>query len=173
MILNNFKKILLEGILNSNSTGSTTPVAPSMFTLRNTANTNRACLVESESKFNSMLNAFNHFATNNSSTSLFIKCGFGTTPVTADDYALDMNLGLTCLSCTGGVNNGVKTITATFNNATGSDATITEVGLFINFIYSGSATDSFMIKRKVLDTPISIPAGESRAVVYELSLGDE
>ena len=173
MILNNFKKILLNAILNSNSTESTAPVAPSFIHLRNTNNVNRTCLVGSESNFNSMLNAFNHFSTNNGSTSLFIKCGYGTTPVTADDYALDMDLGLTCLSCTGGVNDGVKTVTATFNNNTGADATITEVGLFVNFIYSGSATDVFMIKRKVLDTPISIPAGESRAVVYELSLGDE
>lgn len=173
MVLNNFKNILIAGILNSNSTGSTAPVAPNFVYLRNTANQNRVCLISSESNFNSMLNALNHFATDNSSTSLHIKCGYGTTPVTADDYALDMDLALTCQSCTGGVSNGIKTVTATFNNNTGSDATITEVGLFINFIYSGSATDVFMIKRKVLDTPISIPAGESRAVVYELSLGDE
>lgn len=173
MILNNFKEILINGVLNSNSTGTTAPTATTFVYLRNISNQNRTCIISSENNFNSMLNALNHFATNNSSTSLHIECGYGTTPVTADDYALDMHLGLTCLSCTGGINNGVKTITATFNNGTGADATITEVGLFINFIYSGSATDAFMIKRKVLDTPITIPAGESRAVVYELSLGDE
>ena len=172
MILNNFKTILINGVLNSNSTGTTAPTTTNFVYLRNTSNQNRVCLISSESNFNSMLNALNHFSTDNSSTSLHIKCGYGTTPVTADDYFLDMNLNLTCVSCTGGINNGVKTVTATFNNGTGADATITEVGLFVNFIYNGSATDVFMIKRKVLDTPITIPAGESRAVVYELSLED-
>jgi hypothetical protein len=67
----------------------------------------------------------------------------------------------------------VKTYTATFSNSGTSDITVTETGYASRFVwsyYDGNLKyDDFLMDRTVLETPITIPAGESRTVTYELS----
>jgi len=51
------------------------------------------------------------------------------------------------------------------NNST-SDVTVTEVGVF--GAVNASSTSVFMIDRTVLNTPITIPAGQSRSITVAI-----
>lgn len=102
--------------------------------------------------------------------------GTGSTAPTADDYCLELPIttNLSCDSVSVSRTSLIKTYTATFTNSGSSDITVTEVGfiVYINYehTYSSSfSADDFLMDRTVLETPITIPAGESRTVTYELS----
>jgi hypothetical protein len=101
--------------------------------------------------------------------------GTGTTAPTADDYRLEspITTNLSCDSVSVSRTSLIKTYTATFTNSGSSDITVTEVGFMIYIFYNYSTTtensDHFLMDRTVLETPITIPAGESRTVTYELS----
>jgi hypothetical protein len=101
--------------------------------------------------------------------------GTGTTAPTADDYRLEspITTNLSCDSVSVSRTSLIKTYTATFTNSGSSDITVTEVGFMIYIFYNYSSTtensDHFLMDRTVLETPITIPAGESRTVTYELS----
>lgn len=92
-----------------------------------------------------------------------------------EDFRLESQIttNLSCDSVSVSRNTTVKTYTATFSNSGTSDITVTEVGYVsrINYTYSNRRDiyDDFLMDRTVLETPITIPAGESRTVTYELS----
>ena len=106
--------------------------------------------------------------------------GSGTTPPTADDYSLEERItsnasGTATISGDYIDSDGNPTLkmVVTITN-TGSDSiTISEIGFFqsINAATSVSASGSdavFMLDRTLLNTPVSIPAGESAAITYTL-----
>ncbi|MBQ4030113.1 MAG: hypothetical protein II625_00030, partial [Bacilli bacterium] len=80
---------------------------------------------------------------------------------------------LSCDSVSVSRNTTVKTYTATFSNSGISDITVTEIGYVSRIIYTYSnwdyIYDDFLMDRTVLDTPVTIPAGESRTITYTLS----
>lgn len=92
-----------------------------------------------------------------------------------EDFRLESQIttNLSCDSVSVSRNTTVKTYTATFSNSGTSDITVTEIGYVSRIIYTYSnwnhIYDNFLMDRTVLDTPITIPAGESRTVTYELS----
>lgn len=115
-------------------------------------------------------------------TSAGIAVGTGSTPATVDDYCLESMI-------TSGITASIPaTATATYDGTnkqyvvskditianTGSDAvTISEIGIFVQGKYSdsiGSTASSnavILADRTVLESPVTIPAGESGVVRYE------
>lgn len=173
MLTKNAKKLLLYYLMNSSQTSTSNPTpATGGFSLTNIDGSDKTAYPTDSSVF-SLINSFNHMVTAPTTNSItFIRCGTGTTPATEDDYKLESYVtGLTNDSVVTAVSGRVskKTYTATFSNTTGADITVTEIGFFTNCYYnSATQNDNFLLDRIVLETPITIPAGESKAITYEL-----
>lgn len=105
----------------------------------------------------------------------YLMLGTGTTTPTADDYCLESPIytNLSCDSVSVSRTSLTKTYTATFANSGSSDITVTEVGFIAYILYTytpnDERSDTFLMDRTVLDTPVTIPAGESRTITYTLS----
>lgn len=172
MLTKNAKKLILNYIMNSNGTGSSNPdPTATEITLTNISGADKTTGLNYFSVF-SFINSLNHMRTAPTTNSItFIRVGTGTTEATEDDYKLETYAtGLTCDSVVTAIgSNNTKTYTATFSNTTDSDITVTEIGFFTNCYYRTSVeNDNFLLDRIVLTTPITIPAGESKAITYEL-----
>lgn len=88
--------------------------------------------------------------------------GSGTTPATSADYSLADPLEIVVNTdiC---VDNIKMYLAATIYNNTQNEVNINEVGRTLNT----SATE-VLISRKVLNTPITIGAGETKTITYEI-----
>lgn len=170
MVTNNFKKILFGGILRSTSNSSGIPTFNAISLVDKDGNsidiTNMAYGNIGFDQ-NSMLNAFNHIASSESNGVITIKAGNGTTQPTSNDYTLESETtDIICSNTSTGLTQSItKTYTATFNNPTQHDINITELGLFL----TNNSTKTFLLDRTVLSTPITIPAGQSKSITYEIA----
>ena len=103
--------------------------------------------------------------------------GSGTTPPTVNDYKIEklISTGLT-------INNteSVRSVTDegviftniyTLTNTSSIDITISEVAWYAYSYYSASASNNthFLLDRTLLDSPVTIPAGEMAQVTYTLN----
>ena len=186
MITDNFRKILTL-LFSSKSTEIADPTVnnnvsslPTMVTIYGEEKQMEFANADLlKSILNGIVNMMNHMSTNSpDNQTLYLKVGEGTIPPTVNDFQL--NYIYTDVSCNSAVVgnsvNYTKTYTATFSNPRNTDITITEVGLYAHTIsrciesgYISSAEyDDFLLDRTVLSTPITIPAGESKAITYEL-----
>ena len=173
MLTKNAKNFILHGLMESDSQRISEPMPKSPIQLTNdsgtTIKTNTTAVVIA-----SFINALNHMDVAVSTYVYgitYIRCGMGTTEATEDDYKLEAEAtGLTCDSAVTAIgSNNSKIYTATFSNTTDDDIVVTEIGFFVNNAYDGNQYDNFLLERIVLDTPITIPAGESKPITYELS----
>ncbi len=184
MFTNNFKKLMFSFLLGNKSTSIETNDAPSEFTslptLQNLSNYSRTIYTPSGGDYRQKMwcCARNALSTINSTGTIgngYLMLGTGTTAPTANDYHLEspITTNLSCDSVSVSRTSLTKTYTATFTNSGSSDITVTEVGfiVYIYYVYSSNNenSDHFLMDRTVLETPITIPAGESRTVTYELS----
>lgn len=172
MLTKNGKKLLLYCLMNSSQTGNSGSIPTSDTTLVNIIGSEKTTYLIRECMY-SFINSLNHMITAPTTDSVtFIRIGTGTTAATEDDYKLEAPVtGVTCDSAITAIsgNDSKKTYTATFSNTTDADVVVTEIGFLTNFYYySTSINDNFLLDRIVLDTPIIIPAGESKAITYEL-----
>lgn len=174
MLTKNAKKLILYYLMDSSQTGSSNPAPTTIgFILKSISGSTKMANPTYFSVF-SLINSFNHMATDPTTNSVtYIRCGTGTTAATENDYKLESYVtGLTNDAVVTAVsgNASKKTYTATFTNTTDADITVTEIGFFTNCYYNSSVdNDNFLLDRIVLDTPITIPAGESKPITYELS----
>lgn len=179
MITKNFRKILML-ILSSTSTGTSSPKLPdnNLPKLITTDGVERQMEVGSVEYTSSIMyglvNMLNHMSTSGSNNTLYLKVGTGTTTPTGNDYELaTVNTDISCDVVDAGVSaNYTKIYTATFSNPTSSDIVVTEVGLYGNVIFWNYGTPNYidcLFDRTVLSTPITIPAGESKTITYEIS----
>ena len=116
--------------------------------------------------------AMNQYSSND--TSVGTCFGSGNTPATVDDYHLEQRIdsGISVVAQTKALCTSTETYieySATFGvgNTSNADKTIAEVGLII----SGSRADystRLLVDRTVLDTPITIPAGQSKQITYTI-----
>lgn len=175
MVTNNFKKILLGGIFGSTTADAySTPTFGSIELVDADGNNVTINEASYDSNLNdgwvasSIVNSLNKLANQESSGVLTIKVGTGTTPPTTNDYEIQNEAtGITCdAASTGFTSSLTKTYTATFSNSTASNVNITELGLFITDYNS----KTFLLDRTVLSTPITIPAGQSKSITYEIEL---
>lgn len=172
MLTKNGKKLLLYYLMNSNRTGYENPVPLSDTTLVNISGSEKPTSLYAEN-VNSFINSLNHMITSPTTDSVtFIRIGTGTTAATENDYKLEADAtGVTCDTAITAIsgNDSKKTYTATFSNTTDANIVVTEIGFFTNCYYnSSSENDNFLLDRIVLDTPITIPAGESKPITYEI-----
>lgn len=181
MITNNLKKIMFSIIAGSSATNyretelRATLVDTSGADVSYMGKTMNSVGTYVARPFGALINSLNNMATNSGALgTTFMKVGTGTTEATESDYSLEVeNTDVTCViaSC-GTSDNLTKVYTATFSNTTENDAVITEIGLFGCFsTYDNDTGDiplNFLLVRTVLDTPIIIPAGESKPITYEL-----
>jgi len=172
MLTKNAKKIILNYIMNSRGENSKEPNPTTWeITLTNISGSEKTTNLNYYSVY-SFINSLNHMMTAPTTNSVtFIRVGTGTTEATEDDYKLEnYATGLTCDSVVTAISsNYTKTYTATFSNTTDADISVTEIGFFTNcYYYTSVENDNFLLDRIVLDTPITIPAGESKSITYEL-----
>ena len=175
MLTTNFKKILTKGILNSATSGTSAPYGSETFTLMSASGNEATTRTGTTIAMAALINIFNNPYTTSGGDSAYNKIwcrvGTGTTAPTEDDYWLEaQDDNLTCSSAVASeTDSNTKVYTFTFNNPTASDITITETALGIKLDeYTLSQPASIMLDRTVLATPITIPAGESKAITYEL-----
>ena len=103
--------------------------------------------------------------------------GSGTTPATMEDYKLEnpITSGLATYSVSRNVTFAKEyseaVWTLTLSNTSSAPITVSEIG-YVTAFTSGSAstTQYALTDRTVLDTPITIPAGESRTLTYSIRL---
>lgn len=178
MITNNFKKLLFGVLFNIDDTASDYLGPKSTITFTNISNTQinwvYSSITNNESAVRETLKKLNRPVTNTSSYGVNIKVGTGNTEATEDDYDLDnVNSDIICDSIVSGLtSNNTKTYTATFSNPTANDIQVKEMGLYAGLsIYNGSSTSNnyVLLDRTVLSTPITIPAGESKSITYEIA----
>lgn len=176
MITKNFRKILML-ISSSTSTEINAPKLPlPLPTLITTDGEERQMTVAHVENtlyiIYGLVNMLNHMSTSGSNNTLYLKVGTGTTTPTENDYELaTVNTDISCGVVVAGVSaNYTKIYTATFSNPTSSDIIVTEVGLYGSVVYQTKpAYIDCLFDRTVLSTPITIPAGESKTITYELS----
>ena len=110
-----------------------------------------------------------------STTEAGVSFGTGTTPATVSDYFLESILGDTQISVSTPSSVSFNqfdtyeeyTVTFGVTNRTAEAITISEVGLTA-VPYSYSTASYAIIDRTVLDTPITIPAGQSKQITYTI-----
>lgn len=112
--------------------------------------------------------------------------GTGTTPASASDYMLESKVSSSEVTVVnpesyqrlvGADGKITYTVTYTLTNITTADVTIGEIGLVVptktvittSVSPSGSGTTSYILAdHTVLDEPLTIPAGEVRALTYNI-----
>lgn len=98
----------------------------------------------------------------------YLAIGTGTGTVSDDDYRLfESTSDCTCVSASSNTSaNFNKIYTATFQNNTSSDITVTETGIIAKpYLYNNFF--EVLLDHTLLDTPVIIPAGGSRTITYE------
>lgn len=133
----------------------------------------------------SNVNAFNFFACTTNSMSYEVKArqgstntsfwyvsvGKGDTEPTYDDYQLaDLITDLTYVSGSGqGSYNSriIRSVTAVFRNDTANPITVKEIGLGFQ---TNTGNNGFLAARSVLETPVTIGAGETYAFTYNIEV---
>lgn len=187
MFTNNFRKLLFKYVFGANTTnGNSEP--PDSYSSKPTliSISGSSCYFDANNSFSlqdiwrsaiNALSTLDTIPTNSQNSRGYILLGTGTTAPTADDYRLESQIttNLSCDSVSVSRNTTVKTYTATFSNSGTSDMTVTEIGYALRMCYYIRSTsdtytyDNFLMDRTVLDTPVTIPAGESRTITYTLS----
>lgn len=117
----------------------------------------------------------------NSNNSPGIWVGSGSTPESESSYTLDSRItsGLTANNPTFGSGvdesgNPQMKLVIMLTNTSSSSITVAEIGFFQQIRLANSASGSsgtletIMLDRTLLDTPVTIPAGESAAITYTL-----
>lgn len=182
MLTNNFKKILFKYIFGSSATVEDGPPTdfsniPTLISISGSSQriSNNGSSSGARGIWFSTVNSLSTLNTTPTNGRGYIILGNGTTEPTPEDYRLESQIteNLSCDNVSVSRNTMIKTYTATFSNSGTSPMTVTEIGYVSRFAWGYNAGeysfDNFLMDRTVLETPITIPAGESRTVTYELS----
>ena len=102
----------------------------------------------------------------------YVRFGSGTTPATVNDYKLESQIdsGITVANpskVTTEQTDSYILWTVTFGVSASVETTISEIGL-ISKAYTPSGVANTLVDRTVLDTPITIPAGQSKQITYTI-----
>ena len=104
--------------------------------------------------------------------SQYVLFGNGTTPATVNDYKLESPItsNITVAnpsSTTTEQTDNYILWTVTFGVKASVETTISEIGLFSKAHMAGGAAET-LVDRTVLETPITIPAGQSKQITYTI-----
>ena len=116
-----------------------------------------------------ILGNMNYYATNGYQ---YVRFGNGTTPATVNDYKLESMIasGIEVANpntVTTEQTGSYISWTVTFGVSASVETTISEIGLIAKAYRSNGPIDT-LVDRTVLDTPITIPAGQSKQITYTI-----
>lgn len=170
MFTKNFKKLMSLYLLNGNESGTsqyTYPISTTLTSLDGTVITTQASSSSYE-RYSLVYALSDTLSTEETNMFAYLAIGIGTGTVSDDDYQLfESTSGCTCVSASSNTSaNLTKIYTATFQNNTSADITVTETGIVAKpFLYNNFF--EVLLDHTLLDTPVIIPAGESRTITYE------
>lgn len=170
MFTKNFKNLMVLNLLNSYATGVDhyvdTTIAPEYKTIDGTPITNKDNTEHGAVSLASALSDTLKTAAGTDASSWLI-IGTGTGTVSENDYCLfNQDSNCTCVSAASSTTgNLTKSYTATFQNNSESDVTITETGIAGKcWVYNNTYT--MLLEHTLLETPVIIPAGGTRTITY-------
>lgn len=170
MFTKNFKNLMVLNLLNAYSSGGDhnvdTTTTPEYKTIDgelviNKDNTGHGA-VSLASALSDTLKV-----TGNAEATSWLIIGTGTGTVSENDYCLfNQDSNCTCVSASSSTtSNLTKSYTATFQNNSESDVTITETGVAGEcWVYNYWFT--MLLEHTLLETPVIIPAGGTRTITY-------
>ena len=170
MFTKNFKKLMSLYLLNGKGSGAseyTYPISTTLTALNGTAITTQMSTTSSE-RYSLAYVLSDTLSTEAADMRAYLAIGTGTGTVSDDDHQLfESTSDCTCVSASSNTSaNFTKIYTATFQNNTSADITITETGIVAKpFLYNNFF--EVLLDHTLLETPVIIPAGESRAITYE------
>ena len=102
----------------------------------------------------------------------YVRFGSGTTPATVNDYKLEslIDSGITVAHpniVTTEQTDSYISWTVTFGVSASVEITISEIGLIAKAYRPNGEIDT-LVDRTVLDTPVTIPAGQSKQITYTI-----
>lgn len=102
----------------------------------------------------------------------YVRFGSGTTPATVNDYKLEslIDSGITVAHpniVTTEQTDSYISWTVTFGVSASVEITISEIGLIAKAYRPNGVIDT-LVDRTVLDTPVTIPAGQSKQITYTI-----
>jgi len=170
MFTKNFKNLMVLNLLNAKSSGinyfvdiTTTPIYKIITgeELVDKRNTQRNAVSLASALSDTLKTA----GGTNASSWLIIGTGTGT--VSENDYCLfNQDSNCTCVSAASSTtSNLTKSYTATFQNNSESDVTITETGI-AGKINLNNDRFTILLEHTLLETPVIIPAGGTRTITY-------
>lgn len=170
MFTKNFKNLMVLNLLNANKGGKAgntdTTTLSTYYTidgkeLSNIGNSNQL-YVGLTSALSDTLKTNDY---NNNSAHLIIGTGTGT--ISENDYCLfNQCSNCTCVSASSTTtSNLTKSYTATFQNNSESDVTVTETGI-VGKLYIENKWFKVLLEHTLLETPVIIPAGGTRTITY-------
>lgn len=170
MFTKNFKKLMSLYLLNGYESGRsevTYRISTTLTALDGTVITTEASGTSDE-RYSIAYALSDTLSTEAKEMRAYLVIGTGTGTISDDDYRLfESTSDCTCVSASSNTSaNFNKIYTATFQNNTSADITITETGMVAkSFLYN----DFFevLLDHTLLDTPVIIPAGESRTITYK------
>lgn len=170
MFTKNFKNLMVLNLLNSYSSkfdhqvdATTTPVYKLIngSELDDRTNTERGAVSLASALSDTLKTA------GGTSSSSWLIIGTGTGTVSENDYCLfNQDSNCTCVSAASSTtSNLTKSYTATFQNNSESDVTITETGV-AGKIWLYNDWFTMLLEHTLLETPVIIPAGGTRTITY-------
>lgn len=181
MLTSNFKKLIFGIFMNTTVDGSYVIPSDSV-TFKNSNGQSMVWDAISDSQTQSallndllMTNIVQVNVGSSDTRFIYFRVGTGTTNPTPSDYDLEnvnTDIGCTIVNTSFSDNTNTKVYNVTFSNPTANDITINEIGMYGKMPYynNGYKTGYVMLDRTVLNEPVTIPAGESRTLTYELTM---
>lgn len=175
MITSNLYKILFGYVYNSSTNGgSNNYVGPSLYPelVNIEGETRTRANYGANYQLFDFVNVLSFASKGSPNNTVYITVGTGTTEATRSDYNLEIpNEDITISAATQGVKSDYsgKVYTFSLYNPTSDDITVTEIGLIGILTKWSNAIDHILLDRTILDIPITIPAGESKPITYEIS----
>ena len=139
-------------------------------TITNIENTTgTVSMSSSTSNWYGVFSSMNYYETNGTQ---YVRFGSGTTPATVNDYKLEslIDSGITVAQpskVTTEQTDSYILWTVTFGVSASAEITISEIGLISKARLPSGETNT-LVDRTVLDTPITIPAGQSKQITYTI-----
>ena len=170
MFTKNFKNLMVLNLLNANSSGynysvdtTTTPIYKTINggELVDRTNTEKTAVSLASALSDTLKTA------GDTDASSWLIIGTGTGTVSENDYCLfNQDSNCTCVSASSSTtSNLTKSYTASFQNNSESDITITETGIVGRcWLYNNFFT--MLLEHTLLETPVIIPAGGTRTITY-------
>lgn len=170
MFTKNFKNLMVLNLLNANSNGPNysidTTTAPIYKTISGGELVDRTNYQRNAVSLASALSDTLK-TTGGTNASSWLIIGTGTGTVSENDYCLfNQDSNCTCVSAASSTtSNLTKSYTATFQNNSESEVTITETGV-AGKIWLSNDVFTILLEHTLLETPVIIPAGGTRTITY-------